>query len=126
VTFIGALSRERVRDLMREADLFVLGSRYETFGVVIAEAVASGTPVVTTATDGARFVLAGTAARVVPVGDVPALSAAIKGALEEQPSQADRLRDRATIKRRFGRAAFVDTVARLYAELGVGASADEG
>ena len=45
VTFLGHLGREQVVEYLRDTDIFVLGSRYETFGVVVAEALAMGKPV---------------------------------------------------------------------------------
>lgn len=80
----------------RSADLFVLSSDYEGFGNVIAEALAGGTPVVSTdcpsgpseILDGGRY---GT---LVPVGDVEALADAIGAALTKTHDQA-RLRQRA-------------------------------
>lgn len=48
VEFIGALSREGVRNQMWNANTLVLTSAFETFGVVLVEALATGIPVIAT------------------------------------------------------------------------------
>ena len=59
-------------------DAFVSASRTESFGLAIVEAMASGTPVVATETEGARETIqAGDTGLLVPVGDVAALASAI-------------------------------------------------
>jgi len=51
VHFLGF--RQDVPDLMKAADFLVFPSRYEPFGLVVLEAMATGIPVVTAATTGA-------------------------------------------------------------------------
>ncbi|MEA3430901.1 MAG: glycosyltransferase family 4 protein [Nanoarchaeota archaeon] len=46
VHFISALPQKELAQLMSAADVFVLPSTYESFGLVVLEAIASGTPVV--------------------------------------------------------------------------------
>ncbi len=48
VVFAGSVRGEEKWRVLREADLFVLPTHSENFGIAIAEALASGTPVITT------------------------------------------------------------------------------
>lgn len=52
VSFVGFLTKEQVKDYMKKANIFVLPSDVETFGVVVIEAMAMGLPVVATASGG--------------------------------------------------------------------------
>lgn len=63
---------------MASADLFVSSSRWEAFGIVIAEALAVGCPVLATATDGARDIIEhGKDGWIVPIEDPQALADAL-------------------------------------------------
>lgn len=48
VTFCGGVYGEKKWELYRKADVFVLPTYSENFGIVVAESLASGTPVITT------------------------------------------------------------------------------
>lgn len=48
VAFVGGIYGDEKWKLLRQADVFVLPTHSENFGIVVAEALASGTPVITT------------------------------------------------------------------------------
>lgn len=74
----------------RHADLHVLSSTGEGFGNVIVEALAEGTPVVSTdCPSGPREILCdGQFGRLVPVGDVDGLAAAMQASLTSKHDRA--------------------------------------
>lgn len=77
---------------LAEADLFVLSSRVEPFGLVLAEAMAAGTPVVSTAIDGPfDIVQGGRYGPLVAPDDAEALADGIAAALDA-PDRAERAR----------------------------------
>jgi len=57
VAFVGFLTKEQVRNYMKIANIFVLPSDVETFGVVVIEAMAMGLPVVATASGGPEDII---------------------------------------------------------------------
>lgn len=91
VEFRGPISHDRVADVYRAADLIAVPSRSESFGLVAAEAQATGTPVVAARVGGLAYtVIDGVSGTLVP-GDDPADWAAAFRAILDDPSGAARL-----------------------------------
>lgn len=115
VRFCG--SRRDVAQWYNLADLFVLTSRVEGFGLVLAEAMASGCPAVTTDVGGCSEVV-GDSGVVVPSGSVESVAEAIRRHVRLSNGQRAELaeRQRARIVRLFD----IDTIVRqwqsIYAE----------
>ncbi len=85
VHFLGF--RPEMPAVMRAADLFLLPSRYEPFGLVLLEALASGLPVITTRQTGAADILTPETGIVLPdTEDADALAAAL-AALAADPQR---------------------------------------
>lgn len=83
VRLLGSQPAERLGEHYRQADLFVLPSHYEGYGMVVTEALAHGLPVVTTTGGALAHTLPDTAGIKVPPGDVAALRHALERMLEE-------------------------------------------
>lgn len=74
IIFLGALSRDDVAKWMNKCDCFVLPSRYETFGVVYIEALASGRPVIGALNGGAEDIINNLNGYLVPIDDIDKLA----------------------------------------------------
>ncbi len=83
VTLIGFLNDDGLAPLYRQADAFVFPSLHETFGLPVLEAMAAGTPVVTSATT-ATAEVAGEAAILVDPTSSVAIARGIEQALREE------------------------------------------
>jgi len=77
IHFLGHQSQEKLRGLYSVADVSVVPSRREPFGLVAIEALACGTPVVATAEGGLAEIINEDVGTLVPVDDPMALSNAI-------------------------------------------------
>lgn len=115
VRFVGRMMPIEVRDALRQCDAFVLPSRRESFGVVLAEAMCCGKPVVATRCGGTEYVVTEDCGLLVPVDDAEALARAMDSLIRGRAQfDAQRIRDHAV--GRFNQEAYRQALARVYRE----------
>lgn len=90
VTIEDAVAAERLSGLYSAADLFVLPSRHEGFGMAYAEAIAHGLPVIGTTAGAIPDTVPAQAGILVPPDDVSALAATLRH-LIEKPDEREKL-----------------------------------
>ena len=88
LTFLGW--QASVESCLARADVFVLPSRDEPFGIVCLEAMAVGIPIITTRTDGPMEILDSDTALLVDIEDVSGLTQALADVLSNQVLAEDR------------------------------------
>jgi glycosyltransferase involved in cell wall biosynthesis len=76
------------------ADIFVLPTEYEGYGMAVAEALAHGLPVISTPTGGIDELVGTRAGILVPAGDVHALADALRRLITDS-AERDRMREHA-------------------------------
>ncbi|MFO1148976.1 MAG: glycosyltransferase family 4 protein [Alsobacter sp.] len=83
IAFIGVLDRPALDRAYACADIFLMPSLYEGYGMALAEAMARGLPIVCTTGGAAAETVPDGAGLKVPPGDAPALRHAIRVLLED-------------------------------------------
>lgn len=83
VSLAGVVSEQALTGLYREADVFVLASRFEGYGMAYAEAIAHGLPVIGTRTGAVPDTVPAGAGILVPPDDPAALAAALRAMIAD-------------------------------------------
>lgn len=110
--------RDDVPALLQRFDLFVSATRFESFGLAILEAMASGAPVVATRSEGALEIIDdGVTGILVPIGEPDALAAAITAVLDDDVKRiAIRERALAEVRSRFSLERMITATEQVYRE----------
>jgi D-inositol-3-phosphate glycosyltransferase len=118
VTFLGARAQDSLPDYYSVADVVVMPSHYESFGMVALEAMACGTPVVASRVGGLAYtVLDGVTGLHVPERDPDALGLEIVR-LIQNPTLRERLgRQAQQVAQCYGWPAITDRIVDLYSDM---------
>lgn len=116
VKLLGHLSRHEVKEHIIKCDAFVLSSLYETFGVVVIEALACGKPVVATRCGGPEDIVNDFNGILVAKDSERALS---EGMLYtyNNISNYSSVKIRDDCVSRFGQSSVVDSIERIYQQI---------
>jgi glycosyltransferase involved in cell wall biosynthesis len=116
VEFLGLLQRTEVRDQMRRADVFVLSSHYETFGLAAVEALACGTPVIATRCGGPECFIDESNGLLVPPRDSSALAKAMQQ-MRREIGDYERTSISATCHKQFGGEVLAARLTTIYGSI---------
>jgi glycogen(starch) synthase len=119
VTFTGAVSDAELFQHYADCDVFVAPSRYESFGLILTEAMAFGKPVVGCRAGGMQEVVdEGTSGLLAEPGDADSLAAELFRLIDE-PALRERLGSaaRTAFEQRFARPVAVERILTAYREV---------
>lgn len=119
VVFHGLLPKAEVARMMREAELFVLASRYDNNPCAVMEAQASGLPVVATAVGGVPELITDSNGRLARPDDPESLATEILAALGSSGTY-DRAAIAADARSRYGFETIGAQLAAVYASVAKG------
>lgn len=116
VEFLGTLSREEVLEQVSLANAFVLSSEYETFGVVLVEALALGKPLVATKCGGPESIISPEVGLLVNKNNEIELAEGMIS-LYEDYTQFNEQDIRDYCKKHFSEEAVVNSLTQMYREI---------
>ena len=112
----GYLSQKRIVEELHKNDFLVLGSKVETFGVVLIEAQACGLPVVSTNCGGPSDIISSDTGILVKPGSVNDLTRGMKNIIKKL-DQYDLMKIRNRTIKYFGKKTYTEAIKRVVGKI---------
>jgi glycosyltransferase involved in cell wall biosynthesis len=113
--FYGFVRHDEVPEFMKRLHFFVSASRFETFGIVMVEAIACGLPVLATDSGGSREFMQPENGILIPAEDAESLKAGVLKLIDSyQEFNPDQIKS--TVAGKFSSDAFLSKINKVYAE----------
>lgn len=116
IQWLGSLDKSRARVEFQQCDAFILPSRHESMGVVFAEAMACGKPVIATICGGPEEFIDTSTGFLVPTGEAGPVAEAMEKMMKEQPDFDPEV-IRKKFEARFSSRVVVHQISTLYHRL---------
>lgn len=116
VIFLGQLNRDEVIEWFKQTNCLVLSSKFETFGVVLIEAMLFGKPVIATYCGGPEDIIEPEVGLLVPKENVIELANAMLEIMDKFSDYQPEVISEFTI-RNYGREAFLNRINNAYTQL---------
>ena len=116
VLWLGKVSRDEAPKLFQTSHAYIMLSRHETFGIVYAEAIASGIPVIATKCGGPEDIVNEINGILVAIDSPKEASNAIK-LLYENYLAYDKYKIREDFENRFTKKIFTEKIMKIYKEV---------
>jgi glycosyltransferase involved in cell wall biosynthesis len=111
--FYGEISRNEIADFYSRLDIFVLASDYETFGIVLIEAMSCGIPVIATKCGGPQEIITQETGLLVERNNPSELANAINK-MSENLERYNNTSIRNYAESKFGKSVFLAKISDLY------------
>jgi glycosyltransferase involved in cell wall biosynthesis len=113
IKFLGRLSRLGIKEQMDSSSFFVLTSNYETFGVVLIEALTRGLPVISSKSGGPEDIVNDDVGYLFDVGDIEGLIQCMIEAKNSRNKYCKKKLNKYVVDK-FGINAFVSNASKIY------------
>ena len=114
--FYGEVLRNEIGNFYSKLDFFVLPSRYETFGIVLIEAMACGVPVIATKCGGPEEIVTPSTGILIQKENTEELKSVLGIMLENSRSyNKEGIREYAN--KNFGRGIFIERISSIYEDI---------
>ncbi|MDQ1297242.1 MAG: hypothetical protein QG611_1223 [Bacteroidota bacterium] len=114
--FYGKVIRDDIHEFFSKLDIFVLPSRYETFGIVLIEAMACGIPVIATKCGGPQEIVTSETGYLIEKDNPRELAEAIIK-MSENLASFNKENIRSYARRKFHKSVFMGNILKTYNEV---------